>query len=247
MPRLTFLIAAPILMLMLLFTVWGCAGQPDKPALPEEPVPSPAPAPDPDPAPAPPSPEEPVSPPGDQENDTPWLAAPGLESEETSSIEMEGMKEEISLQLQVSSLYPFALYLDEDRYVMVEHDGINLILPETPSEPEVFMAIWHTQGVQAADLAEELKEQLYEYYDDVELRGRVNNPLPAYYLYAVGGSSWDATVERYYVVEDFTDGVFIIMQKTFLEAVEGHGTRLDRMLEDFYVWNWQKSEFLQLN
>lgn len=191
--------------------------------------------------------EEPVDAdlPEDEENDKPWTEANQLEPEKKAILIIEGMEEEVTLQLQVSSLYPYAIYLDEDRYHKEEREDRDYILPRADVEPEVFMAIWHRQGVTVAEALAEIEEQLQEEYADVLTQEEVENPLPAYYLYAASGNARNDTVDRYYLVQDFRDGVYVIQQRLFTEAVEGHGARFDGLLEEFYAWHFEKGEFIR--
>lgn len=224
---------APIVALLLFVPVLvgGCAWQQEEPAVPEKPVEEPA------------SPEKPPSLPGDEDNDKLWKEVNQLEQEKTTTLIIEGMEEQILLQLQISSLYPYAIYLDEDRYHMEQRDDKDLILPRAEVKPEVFMAIWHREDVEISALISELEEKLKGKHAIVHVQGRVEKPLPAHHLYAVNGDAWDDTVERYYLVEDFEGGVIVIQQKLFKEAVEGHGARFDGMLNELYIWNPGTSNF----
>ncbi len=230
--RLIYLLLT--LLLFLPVMVWGCPVQ-EGPAIPDQPVEEPSPPEEPDDPPPPP----------DEVNDRPWIEAHQLEPEKRKTLIIEGMEEEIVLQLQVSSLYPYAIYIEEERYRTEERAEKDYILPRAEVQPEVFMAIWHREDVQISALLSEIEEQLQHQYGPMHVEGPVESPLPAERLYAISGHDWDDTVERYYLVEDFKDGVFVIQQKLFIEAVEGHGARFDGMLEQFYSWDWQKGQFIQ--
>jgi len=231
MSRLFILMVALLLLVSVL--VWGCAEQVEEPVAPDKELEEPAP------------PEEIKPEPDDEKIDQSWKEADQLEPTKTTILEIEGMEEELIYHLHVSSLYPYAIYLDEERYGLEEKEGKDYILPLTETDPEVFMAIWHLEGVEKAVLAEELAGELQEKYGEQPVQEQVENPLPALYLYSSGGQNWDDTVERYYLVSDFEDGVFVVWQKLFVEAVEGHGTRFDGILEDFWAWDPQGAEFRQ--
>jgi len=170
-----------------------------------------------------------------------------LEHQKQTVLVIEGMEEEITLDLQVSSQYPYAIYLDGDRYQWEEKEGEDRISPTVETEPETFMSIAHRENVEIAALASEIEENLKEKYsaDNVHNEGYVEEPISSYYLYAVGGESWNDPLERYYLVEDFEGGAFIIKQKLFQEAVEGHGTRFKGMLEDLFIWNPLLGEYVE--
>jgi len=164
-----------------------------------------------------------------------------LEHQKQSVLVIEGMEEEITLNLQVSSLFPYAVYIDEERYQRDEKEGKERISPSVETEPEVFMSITHRENVDVAALVSEIEEHLKEKYPPhkVHNKGAVEDPLPSNYLYAVEGEYWNDILERYYLVEDFEGGAFIIKQKLFQEAEEGHGARFNGMLEDLFIWNPQ--------
>ena len=228
MYRLIYLFVA--LLLLVPMVMGGCVDQEEEPALPEKPV------------------EEPVSPekPDPSDDVQPWTEANQLEPEKPTILIIEGMEEELTLHLHVSSINPYAIYLDQERYRVEEGDNKDIIMFDTEAEiPEVSMAIWHREDIEVSQLAAELENQLKEQYTKVTHHGRVESPLPAQYIYAEKGDSWDDTVVRYYLVEDFNGGVFVVQQIMFLEAVEGHGVRFDGILEEFFIWDFEKGEFLR--
>ena len=210
--KLTYLIAV-LLLSFLPVLILGCASER------ETPVPAEPPA------------EVPVT-----INDKYEEAISRLAPEKTTILSIEGMEEEIILSLEVSSLYPYAIYLDEERYVMAEKDGKEFISPRAEgADPALFMTIRHEENVDLAAVLGEIEDQLKEEYADVTVQGWVESPLRAQYLYAVNGNTRDDQVERYYLAEDSAGGVFIIQQMLFLEAMEGHGARFDGMLEEFIM------------
>ncbi len=243
-----------LLFLVIPALVLGCGGLGEPPAAPEEPPGEPPEEPGEEVTEDPAGPEEPRGEPGEdpagpeepEEVITqPWREANQLESHKTATLLIEGMEEEIELQLQVSSLYPYAIYLDQERYHQEEREGRDYITDRRETDFDVFMAIWHREGVEISALYPEIKAELQESYAGVQDLGWVEDPLPARKLFASEGDAWDSTVERYYLLEDFTDGVFVIQQKLFLEALEGHGRRFDGLLDELYLWNPHKGAFVQ--
>ena len=162
---------------------------------------------------------------------------PLLVPEKKTVLLIEGMEEEIALYLKVSSLYPYAIYLDKDRYHMERLESKDLILPRVEVEPEIFMAIWYREDVEISTLVWEIEEELKKKYANVHVQGLVEEPLLSQHLYTLNGDAWNDPVERYYLVEDFKGNVIVIQQKLFKEAVGGHGTRFDGMLKELYIWN----------
>ncbi len=224
-----------VLLLLIPMLVWGCAPEDVDPVEEprEEPVDEPI-------EPDEPLPSDPVD-----ENGKPWMEEGLLEPEKTVTLVIEGMEEELTLQLHVSSQFPYALYLDEERYRLEEKDGKDHIHPRVDVEPEVYMAIEYREAVEITNLLSALEAELVGAGADVQVEGWGEHPLPALHIYGIHGSAWDDAVERFYLMEDGEDGVFIVQQKLFVEAVEGHGARFDGILEEFLVWNREKGQFLQ--
>jgi len=54
-------------------------------------------------------------------------------------------------------------------------------------------------------------------------------------LAAVDGSEWDSKVTQVYIISNEKEGSFVIQQKYFLEAAEGHGTRFYHILNEFKI------------
>lgn len=165
-----------------------------------------------------------------------------LELRKKAFLRIEGMEEEVGLNLQVSTSLPYAIYVDKERYRMEKGAERDSILPLWEVDPEVFMSIQHREEVAVSALAAEIEEELREKYAEANIyrEGHVEKPLPSYHLYAVNAEAWNDAVERYYLVEDFEGGAFVIRQKLFAEAVEGHGTRFNGMLEEFFTWNAER-------
>ena len=63
----------------------------------------------------------------------------------------------------------------------------------------------------------------------------VTEPLEGYNLHGISGSEWDSPVTNVYVVDNQNDGSFVITEKYFLEAAEGHGARFYAMLQEFEI------------
>lgn len=137
----------------------------------------------------------------------------------------------------------FALYVDSQRYMLVEENGISYVRPvpiETDNEefyaslPPCEMEIEHLEGVSVQDAAEAewmRMERIWNSISEIESRKK-----PAgLFFYVSGGSEWDSPQEDVYFVDDGQGGVFRISIRYFLEATEGHGVRLREMLSSFEV------------
>lgn len=149
--------------------------------------------------------------------------------------EYEGMPEEKDIVLQ-NTESGYVIYIDEDRYKLVQEENQDVIMPKIPLEeryPEVSMSIKQVVGVLPEQIIAEQQQLLAEKYDKVEAPVQVTEPLEATLIAAKDGQSWDSPVVKVYVLSNGYGGSFVITEKYFLEASEGHGARFYYMLEQF--------------
>ena len=86
------------------------------------------------------------------------------------------------------------------------------------------------------ELAVRFEEELKADFSKVDAAREVTEPVEGIYIHAIdGGTQWDDEVVNYYLVDNTQGGTFIIKQKYFLEAAEGHGARFYHMLEEFVI------------
>ncbi|RQD73386.1 MAG: hypothetical protein D5R97_09465 [Candidatus Syntrophonatronum acetioxidans] len=204
---------------LLLFLVFSLAVSLPGCAPEEEPAPTPTPEPAPDP---------------DIDDDQ---AAEPLPATKEVVMIVEGMEEVVELTLHENQQLGYYIYIDEDRYQVKELNGTDKITPLPPADdlPEVFMEISRAEDISPADKASQLKAELEGNYEEVSEKEEVQSPLQGYYLYAAQGSQWDDLAVRYYLVEDAQGNSLVIKQQLFMETWEGHGARLDQMLEEFGI------------
>ena len=151
--------------------------------------------------------------------------------------QIEGMDEIIDGKLQDSEI-GYVLYYDQERYQIVKEDNIDRIEPIENFEniPEVYMEISQDKDRTPEEVAAELKETLKTDFDNVNDAQNVSEPVVGINIHAInGGTNWDDEVVNYYLVDNTKGGTFIIKQKYFLEASEGHGTRFYNMLKEFVI------------
>ncbi len=150
--------------------------------------------------------------------------------------EIEGTKEENNAVLQEGSV-GYVIYFDQERYKMDKNQEWDRILPKVDMGdlPEVYMEIRQIKGKTPDQLQGELEQQLNKEYSDVKNYGQVQNPIKGIAIRALDGKQWNSTLVKYYLVDDTQGGSFVIKQKFFLEAEEGHGARFDNMLEEFRI------------
>jgi hypothetical protein len=149
---------------------------------------------------------------------------------------IEGIGEDTQLTLKEGSMN-YIIYIDEANYSIKTIDGKDRIIPTAKMEnyPEVFMQIDQVEGKAPEVLSSELKSELQGKYATVEDRGAVEVPVKSTVLYARSGLKWNDTVTKYYLLDDTKGGTFVVQQKYFVEAEEGHGARFDNMLKEFKV------------
>ncbi|MFA6670472.1 MAG: hypothetical protein WCS98_07535, partial [Bacillota bacterium] len=127
---------------------------------------------------------------------------------------------------------------DQDRYRFKKGQDAERIVPTPPlSEryPEVSMEISQVNDKSPQALIEEMEVQLREEFSDVTIPERVEQPVSGWTVRGLEGSRWDSPLERIYVISNQKQGSFVITQRYFLEAEEGHGARFDHMLKEFYI------------
>ena len=161
-----------------------------------------------------------------------------FEPEKNITQDIEGSKEEQDVQLNEGGNAEYVIYIDEERYKMEKGPGADKIVPNPPLPeryPEVSMEIRQVADKSPEELIREVEAQLKESFDDVTTPQQVEEPVNGWTVRGLGGNKWDSPLERVYVTGNRKQGSFIITQRYFLEAEEGHGARFHHMLKEFYV------------
>lgn len=185
--------------------------------------------------------EDPSPPPSDQPA---WLEGQGLEGEKTVIVLIEGMEEEVKVHPAISAQHPFALYLDQSRYILEEEETKSVVRPLNGPTPPVFMSLEYQAPAAMEEVEAEITALLEEKHGALPRREQTALVPGGVSLtgFAEGASSTDP-VDRYYFFEDGQGGVFIARQALFLEAVEGHGARFDALLQSLHYWDSGAGEF----
>ncbi|MEC5424070.1 hypothetical protein QGM71_11265 [Virgibacillus sp. C22-A2] len=168
--------------------------------------------------------------------------------EKQEEIEIEGHKEQRDVNLQTNEELRYIIYVDEERYRVVEGedgDRIETIEPLGDKYPEVYMEITRKEHTTTEAVIAGIKESIVNEGMEVTREERASTPIDAELIQGMGeeyenefgktGHQWDTKVHKYYVTDTEEGQVFIIKQAYFLEAAEGHGARFDYMLESFEV------------
>ena len=161
-----------------------------------------------------------------------------FEPEKNITQDIEGSKEEQNVQLNEGANAEYVIYVDQERYKMIKDADVDRIVPNPPlpeGYPEVSMEIRQVADKGPEGLVREMESLLKEKYDDVTAPQPVEEPVKGWTVRGLGGRSWDSPVERVYVISNGKEGSFVITQRYFLEAAEGHGARFYHMLKEFYI------------
>ena len=150
---------------------------------------------------------------------------------------IEGSEEETDVNLQEGKDSEYIIYIDEERYKLVKGEESDVITTKEPLEeryPEVSMEIKQYKDVSPDTMISTLKTELASEYTKVTAES-VTEPLDGFKLHGISGSEWDSPVTNVYVIDNLNGGSFIITEKYFLEAAEGHGARFYAMLQEFEI------------
>ncbi len=141
----------------------------------------------------------------------------------------------------------YVLYIDEERYTMVKGDNEDIIVPKDyPQDyPPVDMRISQKGNESVDSMTDEIFTQLNDAYDNVYDAEPVSFAhISGQKLAAFNGDingdkeimpQWDDEVTKVYVFDNTHGGVFVIRIRYFMEAEEGHGARMEQMLDQFEI------------
>jgi hypothetical protein len=165
-----------------------------------------------------------------------------FEAEKEVVIQIEGTEEKVKMWLNKGQNEAYVIYIDEERYKMAagkggEPDVIATKEPLPENFPEVRMTIEQVPDTAPDILADEVEAELKAEFPDLREIEEVAEPVEGYQLHGIanGGQQWDDPVVHAYVISNGRSGSFVITERYFLEAAEGHGARFYAMLEEFYI------------
>lgn len=170
-----------------------------------------------------------------------------FEKEKNIELNIEGMKEDIEVELGLNEELDYVIYIDKSHYKLVENPSGNQIVPieEFEDIPNVMMEITKKENTTKEAELKKIKEMLASEEMEITLEEIVDMPFDGILVSAIGigasntngqtGMDWDSPVFKYYVMNDKDGALFVIEQQYFLEASEGHGARFDSMLETFEI------------
>lgn len=158
------------------------------------------------------------------------------EKQITQSIE--GNDEETEVILQEGKDAEYIIYIDKERYKLVKGENSDIITTKEPLEdryPEVSMEIEQFKDITPEEMVGTLEIELATNYTKVTETESVTEPVEGFKLHGISGSEWNSPVTNVYVVDNKSGGSFVITEKYFLEAAEGHGARFYAMLQQFDI------------
>ncbi|WP_368653446.1 hypothetical protein AB4Y30_17385 [Ornithinibacillus sp. 4-3] len=164
-----------------------------------------------------------------------------FEQEIEVEIGIEGIPEEVTMELAVNEELRYIIYVDMERYQFVPGEGIDRIEFTGDPEgmyPEVAMEIKPASQESLEGALAEVEEEIASEGMEIDYSEEVTEPLTATRIRAVeqgNPAEPDSPVHVYYVTEAGNGQVFIIKQMYFEIGEEGHGARFHYMLETFEV------------
>lgn len=157
-------------------------------------------------------------------------------------VQIEGTEEKVMMELNKGKDCDYVVYIDEERYKMVKGEGDepDVIATKEPlpeNSPEVSMTIEHVPDTAPEVLVEEFEAELKAEFSDLKEVEQVTEPVEGYQLHGIanGGQQWNDPVVHAYVISNGQSGSFVITERYFLEAAEGHGARFYAMLTEFHL------------
>lgn len=151
---------------------------------------------------------------------------------------IEGQDEPTEVHLNEGKGSEYIIYVDESRYKMSKgenSDVITTIEPLPEKYPEVSMEIKQYPSDKPEELVKELEEKLKVDFPELRDVETVSDPVEGFWLHGLTESTWDGKVIDVYVISNGKDGSFVITERYFLEAAEGHGARFYHMLQSFEI------------
>lgn len=140
----------------------------------------------------------------------------------------------------------YIIYIDESSYSFTSENGVDTIKPINFPEnyPEVYMEIYQVTDKSKEQMAQQLMDEVQSEYETVYDMEEVTIPFAATHILAHDGVNngdketlpqWDSKVVKYYIADNTQGGAFVIKMRFFMEAEEGHGSRMLAMLKEFVI------------
>lgn len=154
--------------------------------------------------------------------------------------EVEGQRGFVNADLYINTMNKmgYAIYIDTELYTADKAGDKDIIkaknIPDT--YPAVQMEIWQVFNKTPNELLTQYMSENQGKYKTVRNDGEVTYPIKSLKITLIKGSSSRDIYEKIFIVSNNDTGSFVIHQKLFVEAEEGHGARFDNMLKTFEVF-----------
>lgn len=150
---------------------------------------------------------------------------------------IEGNQEKTDVHLHQPTESNYIIYVDEERYEFIEGKETDKIIMKGQSTdiPEVSMEIKQLPNQSPEDVIKDLELSIKKEYETVHGPESVTDPLVGWTIRGLKGQKWNSPVIKVYVISNESQGSFVITQRYFLEASEGHGVRFDDMVKEFKI------------
>lgn len=154
--------------------------------------------------------------------------------------EVEGQRGFVDADLYINTMNKmgYAIYIDTERYTAEKIGDADVIkaknIPDT--YPSVQMEITQVLNKTPNELLNQYMSENQGKYKTVRNDGEVTYPIKSLKITLIKGSSSRDIYEKIFIVSNNDGGSFVIHQKLFVEAEEGHGARFDNMLKTFEVF-----------
>lgn len=161
--------------------------------------------------------------------------------EKQVEIELEGMKEPVTVQLATNEELGYIIYFEKDGYQFISGEDMDEIVFVGESDDrlpkELGMEIRKVNDITAEEAIKNVKDSLANDGMSFLREETVDWPIEAVMIEGIEGdlddTEWNTSKHRYYVTEREGDSLYVIKQKFFSVGSEGIGMRFDWMLNSF--------------
>jgi len=132
----------------------------------------------------------------------------------------------------------YVISIDETRYNLIQNKDMDIIRPIEPlpdEYPDVSMKIKQISDKKPKVVVKELESEFKKDFPELRDTEEVTDPIEGFLLHGIAGNQADSKVIHTYVMSNGKKGSFVITQRYFLEAAEGHGARFHDLLKSFEI------------
>jgi len=164
-----------------------------------------------------------------------------FEHEKTIEIEVEGMKEDVQVQLATNDEWGYIIYYEKDNYEFMHGEEMDEIVYAgelNDQYPKTGMEIRKMTDITVEEAISKVKKELENNGIPFVREETVDWPINGVMILGEGNADGtaesDSPVHRYYITEGKNDSLFVFKQMFFVEAWDG-SPRFNYMLESFQI------------